>query len=46
LIDKLQDVIDGHGPIRVEVIGDGEFDEPAWIERMAMELDADVRLQA
>jgi hypothetical protein len=46
LIEKLREVIERHGPMRVEVIGDGEFGESDWIARLETALDVDVRLRA
>ncbi len=45
LIDELRKVVTAHGPMRIEVIGDGEFGQAGWVDRMAAQLGTEVHLQ-
>lgn len=45
LMDELRKVMQARGQMRVEVIGDGEFGQSGWIDRMATQLDTEVHLQ-
>lgn len=44
LLDELRALADRLGPIRIELVGDGGFDDPGWQARAAGELGAEPRI--